>query len=66
MTYIAALEIKSINIAVHLSQTAKIRLLKANKISTTVSAQHSDYINFFLLEFVMELLEQTGINNHAI
>lgn len=66
VVYVVALNIKSTNIAIHLSPSAQIELLKVNKAPTTVFAKYSDYTNIFLLKLTAKLPEYTGINNHAI
>lgn len=66
VVYVVALNIKSTNIAIHLSPVAQIKLLKVNKVLITVFAKYSDYTNIFLLKLTMKLPEYTGINNHAI
>lgn len=49
IVHVAALNIKSINMAVYLSQATQIKLLKANKTLTTVPTKYFDYTNFFHL-----------------
>ena len=43
-----------------------VRVLNFNKASTEVPAEYSDYSNVFLTENAAELLENTGMKNHAI
>ena len=64
--HIAVLNIKSIIIAVYLSQIAQIRLLKANKVLTIVCTKYSNYTNVFLPKLAAKLLKYTNINNYAI
>lgn len=63
--YVAALNIRGTNIAIHSFWVAQIELLKANKAFTTVSAKYSHYTNIFILEIAAELLKYTDINNYT-
>ena len=45
---------------------AQIEALLFNKASTEIPVKYSDYCNVFLAEYVAELPENTGINEHAI
>ena len=45
---------------------AQVGALLFNKAPTEVPAEYSDYSNVFLAEHTAELLENTGINEHAI
>lgn len=66
LVYIIALDIKDIQMAVHLSQIAQIRLLKAKKALITISTKYSDYINDFSTKLIAKLLKHININDHAI
>ena len=62
--YIAALNIEIPNI--YLFWVVQIRLLKANKISTTIFAKYFDYINIFSSKLIIKFLKYTSINNYTI
>lgn len=66
IVHVAALDIKSINMAVYLSQATQIELLKANKTLTTVSTKYFDYTDVFSPQLTAELPRYTDINDHAI
>ena len=53
-------------IQIYLFCQAQIMLLLANKAFTNVLPQYLDYIDNFLLDNGMELLENTSINEHII
>ena len=45
---------------------AQVEALIFNEAPTKVSTKYSDYSNVFLVENAIELLENTGINEHTI
>ena len=45
---------------------AQVRALIFNEAATKVLAEYSDYSNIFSAENAAELLESTGMNEHAI
>ena len=45
---------------------AQVRVLLFDKASTKVLAEYSNYNNIFLTKNAVKLLENTGINEHAI
>lgn len=45
---------------------AQVDLLLANKASTKVSSKYLDYVDVFSFNHVMELLENTSMNEHII
>ena len=51
---------------VHPSYRAQIAALVANKASTWIPTEYSDFADVFSPELASELSENTGINNHAI
>ena len=51
---------------VHLFRRAQIAALVANKAHTSISTEYSDFADVFSPELVSELLEHTGINDHAM
>ena len=51
---------------VHFEKQAQIEVLLLNKALIEVLAEYFDYSNIFSAENVAELLENTGINEHAI
>ena len=51
---------------VHLKTQAQVGALLFDEAYTKVLADYSDYNNVFLAENAAELLENTGINEHAI
>ena len=53
-------------IPVHSKEQVQIRVLLFDKAFTKVPAEYSDYNNVFLAENIAELLENTGMNKHAI
>ena len=61
VVYMAALSMGS---NVHPSQQAQIALLDIKEV--TILTEYLDYINIFLPNSAVELLEDTGINNHFI
>ena len=75
---IAALNINSETFIVHMTirkqeempmyseKQAQIRALLFDKAFTEVPAEYSDYSNVFSVENAVELLENNGINEHAI
>ena len=50
----------------HSKRQAQVGVLLFDKASTKVPAEYSDYSNVFSVENVAKLLENTGINEHAI
>ena len=50
----------------HLSWIAQIAALKQNEAFTKVPSKYSDYPNVFSFDLVIELLKNTGINEHVI
>ncbi len=48
------------------SQAAQIAALQWDKAPTEIPAKYSDYADVFSSDLVMELLENTGMNEHAI
>ena len=51
---------------VHSKRQAHIEALLFNKVSTEVLVEYSNYSNVFSAEYVVELLENIEINEHAI
>ena len=51
---------------VHFKKQAQIRALLFYKAFTEVPAKYSNYSNVFLTENVVEILKNTGMNEHAI
>ena len=51
---------------VHAEKQAQVRALLFDEAPTEVLAEYSDYSDVFLAENTAELLENTGINEHAI
>ena len=45
---------------------AQVGALLFNKTPTKISAEYSDYNNVFSAEYLVELLENTGINEYTI
>ena len=66
VVHIAALEALLVGIAIHLSQAAQIASLKQDETPTKVPPKYTDYADVFSFDLTMELLENTGINKHAI
>ncbi len=50
----------------HPSKRAQIAHLKANEAPTKVPSEYVDFADVFSPKLAVELLEHTGINNHAI
>ena len=51
---------------VHSKRQAQVGALLFNEALTEVLVEYSNYSNVFLLENIAEILEKTGINEHAI
>ena len=51
---------------VHFERQAQVRALLFDEAPTAVLAEYSDYSNVFSAENIAKLLENTGINKHAI
>ena len=62
--YITTVSAKSM--IIHLAHKAQIALLKADEALVTIPTKYSDFTNVFSKKSVVELLEHTKINNHAI
>ncbi len=62
MIHVATLE----TITIHSSHVAQITALKEDEALTKILAEYSNYTNTFSLDLAMELLENTGTNEHAI
>ena len=45
---------------------AQVRALLFNKVFTEILTEYSDYIDVFLAEYAVELLENTELNEHNI
>ena len=60
--------------SIHLSRTSKVQgsdvsilaTLKCDKALIEIRAKYTDYADVFSLDLAMELLENTGMNKHAI
>ena len=68
VVHIAALEalLRLARMTIHPSQVAQIVTLKQDKAFTEVTSKYADYTDVFSFDIVIELLENTGINKHAI
>ena len=66
VVHVASLESSSQEGNVHLSCRAQIATLVANKAPTLIPTEYSDFADVFSPELASELLEYTGINDHAI
>lgn len=62
--YMIALNI--IESFIHLFRVAQITTLQYNKAPIKVPAKHSNYADIFFFDLVIELLENTGINEYTI
>ena len=51
---------------VHFEKQAQVRALLFDKVLTDVLAEYSNYNNVFSVKNAAELLENIGINKHAI
>lgn len=60
IVYVAILSVWAMQ--AHLFCHAQIELLLADKAPIKVSPKYFDYVDIFLFDFGMELLENTGIN----
>ncbi len=65
VVHVAALSVDSGD-EVHPSRRAQIAHLKADEAPTEVLSEYTNFTNVFSPKLVAELLEYTGINNHAI
>ena len=52
--------------SIHLAREAQIAALQADKAPTKVPAEYADYVDVFFPDLVMELPENTDMNEHAI
>ncbi len=50
----------------HLLRRAQIAHLKADEAFSKVPSEYADFVDVFSPKLIAELLEHTGINNHAI
>ena len=68
MVYVAALKVllKSAEITIHPARVAQIAALKQDKAPIKVLPKYADYADVFSFDLAMELLENIGINKHAI
>ena len=57
---------KQKEMSVHSEKKAQVRDLLFNKARISIPVEYSDYSDIFLAKNVAELLENTGINKHAI
>ena len=64
MVYVAIREQKKI--PMHFEKPVQVRALLFDKASTEIPAEYSDYNDVFLVENIVEFLENTRINKHAI
>lgn len=64
IVYIATLKIQKVDI--YLIRKAQIAFLFAKETQVKILYKYVNYIDVFLLEVTIKLLEQTGINNHPI
>ncbi len=53
-------------IIMHVAQEAQILLLQIDKAFTKVSSKYSNYADIFSFNHLIELLENTGMNEHTI
>ena len=66
VVHVAALEASLAGITIHPSRKAQIAALIQVETPTKVSTEYADYADVFSFDLAMELLENTGINKHAI
>ena len=66
MVHVTALEALLAGMAIHLSQAAQILALIQDKAPTKVLSKYANYADVFSFDLAIELLENTGINEHAI
>ena len=68
VVYVAAIKAwpRSARITMHSSRDAQIAAFKLNEASTKVPSKYADYTDAFSFNLVIELLENTAINKHAI
>lgn len=64
MMNVAAL--KALKMAIHPSRTAQVVSLKANKASTEILFEYSDYADVFLTKLAIELPKHNNINDYTI
>lgn len=58
--------ILEVEILIYLLQIVQIADLEWNKAYIKISTKYSDYANVFLINWAIELPENTGINKYAI
>ena len=51
---------------IYLSRAVQVATFKQYKASTKVSTKYSNFVDVFVFNLAIELLENTGINEHAI
>ena len=66
VVHVASLESLSQEDNVYPSCRAQIAVLMANEAPTSIPTESSDFADVFSPELASELLEHTGINDHAI
>lgn len=66
VVHVAALEASLAGMTIHSSCPAQIAALKQDKAPTEVAPEYTNYADVFSFDLAMELLENTGINKHAI
>ena len=66
VVHVAVLEVPLAGMAIHPSRAAQILALVQDEALTKVSPKYADYADVFSFDLAMELLENTGINEHAI
>ncbi len=71
MVHVAFLEVPTA-IPIYLSRASQVQddstpsALQWDKVPTEIPAEYSDYANVFSTDLTIELLENTGMNEHAI
>ncbi len=65
VVHVVALSVDLVD-KVHPSRRTQIAHLKADEAPTEVQSEYADFADVFLLKLAVELLEHTGINNHAM
>lgn len=64
--YIATLNQKDINMAIHFSWAVQIVLFKVKDTPIIIITKCPDHTDIFSVKFVVKLSEDTSINNHTI
>ena len=66
VVHVATLKALLAGMTIYLSRAAQIAVLKQDEAPNKVSPKYADYADVLSFDLAMELLKNTGINEHAI